>query len=103
MVFIVIKPTSILSDSDWQNLNGNETYVQMLRNKVKIEIQKQEVEYLMGESLEYLKEVPEDLVYYEIEDVFGHKTIYVYFCNPVDKENFIHYYNTQLLVEKVTK
>ena len=99
----MIKSTSVLSDSDWKNLNGNETYVLMLRNKVKIEIEKEDVDYLLGESLDYLKEVPEDLVYYDIDDVFGYKSVYVYFANPIDKENFILYYNTQLLVEKVTK
>ena len=44
----MIKSTSVLSDSDWKNLNGNETYVLMLRNKVKIEIEKQDVDYLLG-------------------------------------------------------
>ena len=82
----------------------------MLRNKVRVQINKDtntEVEGnqmpLLNIVLEYLKEVPEDLVYYNIEDVFGHKTIYVYFASPIDKENFYHYYNMQSGIQEVTK
>lgn len=99
----MIKSTTVLSDSDWQNLNGNEVYVQMLRNKVVVEISKVNVDAILGSSLEYIKEVPEDLVYYNIEDVFGHKTVYVYFFSPVDKENFYHYYNMHSGIEEVQK
>jgi hypothetical protein len=52
---------------------------------------------------DYIKTVPEDLVHYNVEDVYGHKTIYVYFANPTDKENFYHYYNTVYSMDKVTK
>lgn len=99
----MIKNTSVLSESDWKNLNGNEVYVQMLRNKVVVEISKVNVDAILGSSLEYIKEVPEDLVYYNIEDVYGHKTIYVYFLSPIDKENFYHYYNMQSGIEEVQK
>ena len=118
----MIKFTSILSDRDWKNLGGNEVYVAMLRNKVKIDIHKgtkvatnsddfrikssikDEKPYKMFDMvLDYLNEVPEDLVYYSIEDVYGHKTIYVYFHSPIDKENFYHYYNMQSGIEEVTK
>ena len=43
---------------------------------------------LQGVLFDYIKTVPEDLVHYNVEDVYGHKTIYVYFANPTDKENF---------------
>ena len=120
----MISETSVLTREDWANLNGNDVYVQMLRNKVKVTIDKntkingtdvsldnQLTDYLkisdddslLGTVLEYLKEVPEDLVYYDIEDVFGNKTVYVYFFNPLDKQNFIHYYNTVYSIDKVTK
>lgn len=113
---MTISRTTVLSQTDWQNLHGNELYIQMLRNKLKVEIEqdkkvarnsedfkKSHQDTLLGTVLDYIKTVPEDLVYYHIEDVYGHKTIYVYFANPMDKENFFHYYNTQLLVDKVTK
>ena len=63
-------------------------------------------EYAVDEEFSesvFEKEVPEDLVYYDIEDVFGNKTVYVYFFNPLDKQNFIHYYNTVYSIDKVTK
>ena len=53
----MIKNTSVLSESDWKNLNGNEVYVQMLRNKVVIEISKVNVDAILGSSLEYIKEI----------------------------------------------
>ncbi len=112
----MISETSVLTREDWANLNGNDVYVQMLRNKVKVTIDKNtkingtdvsfkisDDDSLLGTVLEYLKEVPEDLVYYDIEDVFGNKTVYVYFFNPLDKQNFIHYYNTVYSIDKVTK
>ena len=106
----MINYTSVLTNEDWTNLHGNELYVVMLRNKVRVQINKDtntEVEGnqmpLLNIVLEYLKEVPEDLVYYNIEDVFGHKTIYVYFASPIDKENFYHYYNMQSGIQEVTK
>lgn len=113
---MTISFTSVLSDEDWSNLYGNEVYVTMIRNKVKCEFKKdQKVRRnsddfkRIGESefsgvvLDYLKEVPEDLVYYSVEDVYGWKTLYVYFLSPMDKENFFHYYNMQLGIEEVQK
>jgi len=113
---MMISKTTILSEEDWQNLNGNEVFVTMLRNKLKCSIDKgqavkrnsddyrtKEENPLFDLSLEYLNEVPEDLVYYNIDNVYGWKTIYVYFHSPVDKENFYHYYNMQLGIEEVQK
>jgi hypothetical protein len=112
----MINYTTVLTKEDWQNLHGNEVFVTMLRNKVKVEIEKDKKvarnsddyrvsseDSLLGNVLEYIKTIPEDLVYYDIEDVFGYKTIYVYFASPIDKENFYHYYNTIYGIDKVTK
>ena len=41
--------------------------------------------------------------YIDIEDVFGNKTIYVYFASAIDKENFYHYYNMQSGIEEIRK
>jgi|TARA_B100002019_G_C21208038_1_gene567798 hypothetical protein len=111
----MIKSTSVLTHSDWKNLHGNDVYVQMLRNKVKVQIEKNtkipknsddlknaEEDTVFGAVLDYLQDIPADLVYYNVEDVYGHKTVYVYFANPIDKENFIHYYNINLGLEKIT-
>jgi len=112
----MISYTTVLTRDDWKNLHGNEVFVQMLRNKIKVYIEKErkiaqnsedfrksDDDSLLGTVLEYLKEVPEDLVYYDIEDVFGNKTIYVYFASPIDKENFYHYYNIAYGIDKTTK
>ena len=112
---MTINYTTLLSNLDWENLNGNDTYVQMLRNKCKVSIEKDkkipqnaqdfhtEDDSLLGAVLDYLKEVPEDLVYYDIEDIYGHKDIDLYFASPIDKENFYHYYNTLYSIEKTIK
>jgi len=112
----MINYTTVLTREDWKNLHGNEVFVTMLRNKVKVEIEKDRKvaknsedyrvsgeDTLLGTVLEYIKTIPEDLVYYDIEDVFGHKTIYVYFASPIDKENFYHYYNMQSGIEEIRK
>ena len=92
----MISYTKVLTTSDWENLHGNDIYITMLRNKVKVLIEKDQKvltingyqdESLLDVVLDYLKEVPEDLVYYDIEDVYGHKTVYVYFASAIDKEN----------------
>jgi len=112
----MINYTTVLTREDWKNLHGNEVFVTMLRNKVKVEIEKDrkvaknsEDYRVSGEDslldivLEYIKTIPEDLVYYDIEDVYGYKTIYVYFASPIDKENFYHYYNMQSGIEEIRK
>ena len=108
----MISYTKVLTSTDWANLHGNEVYVNMLRNKVKVLIDKDEKvltesgptdESLLEVVLDYIKEIPEDLVYYQIEDVFGNKTVYVYFENPIDRENFYHYYNTVYCLDGIGK
>jgi|TARA_B100000035_G_scaffold313278_1_gene326624 hypothetical protein len=108
----MISYTKVLTTSDWENLHGNDIYITMLRNKVKVLIEKDQKvltingyqdESLLDVVLDYLKEVPEDLVYYDIEDVYGHKTVYVYFASAIDKENFYHYYRTVYCLDGLDK
>ena len=108
----MISYTTVLTRDDWKNLHGNEVYVTMLRNKVKVIIEKDEKvltkdgyedESLFDIVLDYLKEVPEDLVYYDVEDIYGHKTIYVYFASAMDKDNFRHYYSTVYCLDGIGK
>mgnify|MGYP001191104078 CR=1 FL=1 len=108
----MISYTTVLTRDDWKNLHGNDVYVTMLRNKVKVIIEKDEKvltkdgyedESLFDIVLDYLKEVPEDLVYYDVEDIYGHKTIYVYFASAMDKDNFRHYYSTVYCLDGIGK
>jgi len=56
----MIKQTTCLSDSDWENLHGNEVYVTMLRHKVKLEIPKKEESVFDNYDVtDYNKEFPE--------------------------------------------
>ncbi len=98
----MIKQTTCLSDSDWENLHGNEVYVTMLRHKVKLEIPKKEESVFDNYDVtDYIKEVPEYLVYYQTENVYGHITMYVYFESPIDMQNFTHFYNTDIGLKKI--
>ena len=112
----MISYTSVLTREDWKNLHGNEIFVTMLRNKVKVEIEKDKKvainsddyrksgdDSLLSIVLDYIKTVPEDLVYIDIEDVFGNKTIYVYFASAMDKDNFRHYYSTVYCLDGIGK
>ena len=97
----MIKRTTCLSDTDWSNLNGNEIYVTMLRHKIRVELPKDsDSKY---DIIDYVKEVPEHLVYYKTENVYGHVTVSIYFENPVDMQNFIHFYNTDTGLKEIKK
>ena len=52
----MIRRTTCLSDTDWQNLHGNDLYITMLRHKVRVESSKDSV----LDIVDYIKEVPED-------------------------------------------
>ena len=78
----------------------------MLKNKLFIEYEK--VKDINADEpidliLDYLREVPEDLVYYTIERIYNATRIEIYFLNPVDKENFFHYYWTKVSLDKISK
>jgi len=97
----MIKKTTVLNDSDWKNLHGNEVFVNMLRNKVICELKKDNSEDY--DIFDYIKEVPEGLVYYTTENTYGHITIDVYFETALDKENFISFYNTSIGIDRIKK
>lgn len=95
----MIHRTTCLSDSDWKNLHGNELYITMLRHKIRVECPKDSV----LDIVEYIKEVPEFLVYYQSDNVYGHITYHVYFESPIDMQNFIHFYNTDKGIKEIGK
>ena len=97
----MIKKTTVLNDNDWKNLHGNEVFVNMLRNKVICELKKDTSEDY--DIFDYIKEVPEGLVYYNTENTYGHITIDVYFETALDKENFISFYNTSIGIDRIKK
>ena len=96
----MIKKTTCLSEEDFKNLHGNDLYVTFLRNKVKCEIKKDDSN---TDVFDYIKEVPEFLVHYTVENVYGYITIYVYFESPTDMDNFIHFYNSNEGKKKIQK
>ena len=78
----MIHRTTCLSDSDWENLHGNDSVLDIV---------------------DYIKEVPEFLVYYQSDNVYGHVTYHVYFESPIDMQNFIHFYNTDKGIKEIGK
>ena len=105
---MIIRDHKILSDADWTNLYGNDTFVTMLRNKLFIEFDQVHGKPIDSDQpsdlvLDYLREVPEELVYYSIERIYGITRMEIYFLNPVDKENFYHYYRTTAGLDKISK
>ncbi|MDA8842114.1 hypothetical protein N9N08_00380 [bacterium] len=95
----MIKNTTMLSEADWENLNGNDLFVSMLRNKVILYMTKEET--ADSDVFDYIKEVPEFLVYYKAENVFGSTNLSVYFEGVTDMENFIHFYNTDKGIKRI--
>lgn len=100
----MIRNTKLLNDTDWSNLHGNTLYVTMLRNKVSCDCNTtKNDEGITPDISEYLQTMTEDLVYYKSENVFGWIKYEIYFESPVDKENFIAFFNTVSGLEKVKK
>lgn len=101
---MTIKDSKVLSNGDWVNLNGNDLYVCMLKNKVKVvPNDKQESQELIDDIREYLELSISDLVYYQIESVYGYQTMEIYFESGLDKENFIAFYNTSAGIKRIQK
>jgi len=91
----MIKDNKILSDKDWEFLNGNDLYIVMLKNKVKVAPENKKVSQdLTDDIIEYLNGSVENLVYYNIENTYGHLSMDIYFESVLDKENFFHFYST---------
>jgi hypothetical protein len=91
----MIRESKVLSYKDWELLNGNELFICMLKNKVKVEPKdKATSEHLIDDIIEYLDKTVENLVYYDIENVYGYRRMEIFFEGVIDKENFISFYNT---------
>jgi len=95
----MIKKTTLLSESDWHNLHGNDIYVKMLRNKVQCDLGKNTDENY--DVFDYVKEVPEGFVYYKSENIYGHITVDIYFETALDMENFISFFKTSKGISKI--
>ena len=100
----MIKRTNLLNDADWKNLHGNEIYSTMLRNKIKCDVGKGSNEGVgKSDIVEYLEEIPTQLVYYIAENVYGWLKYEIYFENALDMENFIHFYNITYGLNEIQK
>ena len=100
----MIKRTVLLKDADWKHLHGNQIYTAMLRNKIKCDVDKVHNED-SGKSdiVEYLEEVPTGLVYFVADNIYGWLKYEIYFENPLDMENFIHFYNVTYGLNEIQK
>lgn len=98
----MINETKLLSNTDWTNLHGNELYVTMLRNKVKLHDDfKKDEPYT--DVIDYLDFGTEGLCYYKAENIYGTVKYEIYFELPIDKENFINFYSTSRGLERIKK
>lgn len=94
----------MLTDKDWANLHGNNIYVTMLRNKIKCDVDKKDnVSDLKMDLIQYLESVPQGFVYYVAENIYGWLKYEIYFEDPLDMENFIHFYNTTYGLNEIQK
>jgi|TARA_R110001592_G_scaffold309922_4_gene584458 hypothetical protein len=98
----VIKETKLLSDNDWVCLAGNDLYVSMLRNKVKLHDDKSKDE-AYTDVVDYLEFGTEGLCYYKAENIYGTVKYDVYFEQAIDKDNFISFYSTSRGLDIIKK
>ena len=100
----MIRDSKVLSEKDWLGLHGNELYICMLKNKVKVAPDDKELsQQLFDDIKEYLSGSVADLVYYDVENTFGYITIDIYFESVMDKENFMHFYRTSASIHQIKK
>lgn len=100
----MIRESKILSDKDWLGLNGNDLYICMLKNKVKVSPEdKNTSQELFDDIKEYLDGSVGSLVYYDVDNVYGHITVDIYFESVMDKENFMHFYKTAASIYQIKK
>ena len=97
-----IKDSKLLSDSDWTNLHGNELFVSMLRNKVKLHDDKSKDEPYT-DVVDYLEFGTEGLCYYKAENIYGTVKYDAYFEHAIDKDNFISFYTTSRGLDAIQK
>ena len=93
----MIKASNFLNGEDWKGLNGNDLYVSMLRNKTYVDIKENQLDVL----IDYLENNILGLCYVDREKVYGYFKVYVYFENPVDRDNYIATCNTILGLNKI--
>jgi hypothetical protein len=99
----MIKDTKLLSDADWKNLHGNELFVAMLRNKVKLHDENKPKEQPLTDVVDYLEFGTEGLCYYQAENIYGTIKYEVYFEHAIDKDNFISFYTTSRGLDIIKK
>ncbi len=93
----MIKATNFIHKEDWQNLNGNDLYVSMLRNKTYADVDGDQLEQI----IKYLESNVVGLCFVDREKIYNHFKVYVYFENPVDRDNYIATCNTILGLNKI--
>ena len=98
----MIKETKLLSDNDWVCLAGNDLYISMLRNKVKLHDDKKKDEGYT-DVVDYLEFGTEGLCYYKAENIYGTVKYDVYFEQAIDKDNFISFYSTSRGLDIIKK
>jgi hypothetical protein len=82
-------------------MSGNDTYMTMLQNKLKISDFKINDEIL--ESLYEPLDFTEGLVYYDMTNTYGSGTLEVLFENALDMENYRVNLTTTLGINKIIK
>ena len=98
----MIKETKLLSDNDWVCLSGNDLYISMLRNKVKLHDDANKDESYT-DVVDYLEFGTEGLCYYKAETIYGTVKYEVYFELAIDKDNFISFYSTSQGLDIIKK
>tara|TARA_B100000674_G_C37498397_1_gene759212 strand:- start:100 stop:387 length:288 start_codon:yes stop_codon:yes gene_type:complete len=93
----MIKATNFLNQEDWKGLNGNDLYVSMLRNKTYVDCDNNQLDIVK----DYLENNISGLCYVDREKVYGYYKVYVYFENPIDRDNYVATCNTILGLDKI--
>lgn len=93
--------SKLVSTDQLEAMHGNETYMTMLRNKLKISNFKINDEILESfyEPLDYT----EGLVWYEMTNTYGHGVLEILFENALDMENYRINLATTLGINKIIK
>lgn len=99
----MIRETKLLSDNDWVYLAGNELYVSMLRNKVKLHDAAKEKNEPYTDVIDYLEFGTEGLCYYKAENIYSTVKYEVYFELAIDKDNFTSFYSTSRGLDIIKK
>jgi len=98
---ISVSHNNILSSEEIELMNGNDTYMTMVRNKLKISDFK--IEDPITEKLIDPLNYTEGLVYYSMENVYGHGTLTILFENALDMENYRINVTTQFGLDQIAE